>query len=402
MKRLLSPHLFSCLASLVAVLALGGCGAMSSMSQSIGNIVKNEESNAIEPTLLAEDFKPAIKVETLWSKRIGKGAEELYLKMTPIVIADNLFVADRYGRLAATNINDGKVAWEIRDKNVQYTGGPGGGDGMVLIGTGDARVIARDADTGKVRWVAKVSSEVLAPPRAGGGYTIVRTGDGNIYGLNSATGVEMWNYDRTVPSLTLRGNAAPVIDDDLVLAGFDNGRLVALDLRSGKPSWDSPLAIPSGRSDLERMVDVDAEPVVVGATAFVASFHGGVAAVSTLDGQLEWTREISSYSELAIGEGLVFVTDEDGSIWALNRDTGASVWKQDGLKYRFVSAPIYHHGYIVVGDFEGYVHWLDAETGDLVYREQIDDARIITPAISAGDILLSYTSSGRLVALKVN
>lgn len=380
---------------------LGGCGAYSSVKRSLGNFAKNEDSNAIDPTVLDEEFESSIEVEEVWSKRIGKGAEELYLKMTPIVIGDQLFVSDRYGRLAATNLADGKIAWEVRDKKVQYASGPGGGDGMVLIGTGDARVIAREADTGKLRWVAKVSSEVLAPPRAAGGVTVVRTGDGNVYGLNSETGVELWNYDRTVPSLTLRGNAAPVIDDDLVLAGFDSGRLVALDLRSGRPNWDSPLAIPSGRSDLERMVDVDAEPVVVGATAFVGSFHGGVAAISTLDGQIEWTREISSYAELSVGDGRVYVTDEDGSVWALDRDSGASVWKQDGLRYRFATAPVFYRGYVIVGDYEGYVHWLSATTGDFVYRKQFDDYRIITPAINAGDVILSYSTSGRIVAMRV-
>lgn len=373
---------------------------MSSVNRSLKSFAKNEESNAIDPTELDEEFKNSIEVAEIWSKRIGKGAEELYLKMTPVIIGDHLFVSDRYGSLAATNLADGKVSWEIKDKKVQYSSGPGGGDGMVLIGTGDARVIAREADSGKVRWVAKVSSEVLAPPRAAAGVTVVRTGDGNIYGLNSETGVEMWNYDRTVPALTLRGNAAPVIDDELVLAGFDSGRLVALDLKTGRPNWDSPLAIPSGRSDLERMVDVDAEPVVVGATAFVASFHGGVAAISTLDGQIEWTREISSYAELSLGEGRVYVTDEDGSVWALDRDTGASVWKQDGLKFRFATAPVFHRGYVIVGDFEGYVHWLDATTGDFVFRDQVDDYRIITPAISTGDMVLSYSTSGRLVAMR--
>jgi outer membrane protein assembly factor BamB len=384
----------------VLTVALFGCESMSSMSESVGNFVKNEESNAIEPSELDKEFEGTITVDEIWSKRIGKGAEELYLKLTPAVIGDYLFVADRYGSLAATDLANGDVRWEISDKNVQYTSGPGGGDEMVLIGTGDGRVIAREAATGKLRWVAKVSSEVLAPPRASAGVTVVRTGDGNIYGLNSTTGVEMWNYDRSVPSLTLRGNAAPLIDGDLILAGFDNGRLVALDLLTGSPRWDSPLAIPSGRSDLERMVDVDAEPVVIGATAFVASFHGGVSAMSIIDGQIEWTREISSYAELSVGEGQVYVTDEDGTIWALDRDSGASLWKQDGIKHRYATAPIYHAGYIVIGDFEGYVHWLDAKSGDFVFRERIDKTRIITPAISAGDLLLSYSSSGRLVAMR--
>ena len=381
-------------------LVLGGCGTLDSVGQSIGGFVKNEASNAIDPTEIDEEFENSLAVAEKWSKRIGKGAEELYLKLTPAVIGKFLYVADRYGNLAATSLEDGQEVWEIHDKNVHYTSGPGGGDGMVLVGTGDARVIARDALTGKLRWVAKVSSEVLSAPQSQDGVTVVRTGDGKLYGLNSETGVEVWNYDRTVPSLTLRGNAPPVIDGDVVLAGFDNGRLVALELKTGKPMWDNPLAIPRGRSDLERMVDVDAEPVVVGATVFVASFHGGVSAMSLLDGRIEWTREISSYAGVRAGSGKVFVTDEDGSVWALSQQDGASVWKQDGFKYRFVTAPIFHRGFVVIGDFEGYVHWLDAETGKPVFRTQIDRDRIISPALSSGELLLSYSSSGRLVAMR--
>lgn len=381
-----------------AMLLLTGCDTLSS----VGDVFSGDDDviDPLAPRELAEDFEPKINVEEVWSKRVGKGVDELYLKLTPAVIGSDLFVVDRFGNLAATDLASGKVRWRIEDDNVNYTSGPGGGDGLVLVGTGDARVIAREADSGKVRWVAKVSSEVLAPPRAARGITVVRCGDGNVFGLNSDTGAEIWNYDGSVPSLTLRGNSAPVIEDDVILIGFDSGRLVALELRTGRPRWDNPLAIPSGRSDLERMVDVDSEPIVVGLTIYVSSFHGAVTAMSLLDGQIEWTREISSYAGIDVGGGLVFVTDEDGSVWALERDSGTSVWKQDGLMFRYVTAPTFHDKYVIVGDFEGYVHWLDAATGDFVFREQIDNERIITPAISAGPMVLSLSTDGRVSAAR--
>jgi outer membrane protein assembly factor BamB len=381
-------------------LAIAACGPVTAVKQTVSNLIAGEESNAIEPTEL-KDFEPRISVDDLWSKRVGKGADKHYLKLTPTVLGKNLYVADRYGRLAASDLESGKIIWEVRDKKLPYTGGPGAGDGLVLIGTGDARVIAREADNGKLRWVAKVSSEVLASPRAADGMVVVRTGDGKLYGLDSQSGTQIWVYDRSVPTLTLRGNAAPVIDDDIVLAGFDNGRLVALDLRTGKLLWESQLAIPSGRSDLERMVDVDGEPVVVGATVYVASFQGGIAAISVIDGQIEWTRDISSYAELAVGDERIYVTDEFGSIWALDRHSGNSIWKQEGLGYRLVSGPSYYQGYVVVGDFQGYMHWLDASTGDFAFRAKIDEDRIISPAITAGNVLLSYSSAGRLLAMRI-
>jgi len=385
---------------LLTTMVLSGCGAMSSAGKSVTGLFGSKDHPADAPTVLDKEFKPSIKVTEVWSKRIGKGTDEFYLKLAPAIIDGLLFVADHSGHLAATELATGKVIWNIRDKNVRYTGGPGGGDGMVLIGTGDARVIARDSASGKVKWVAKVASEVLAPPRAGNGVTIARTGDGKVYGLKSATGASLWIYDLSVPTLTLRGNSAPVIDDDLVIVGFDNGRLAALELATGKPRWDSPLAIASGRSDLERMVDVDSDPVVQGATVYVASLHGQVAALSVLDGRIDWTREISSYSDVALGGGRVYITDEDGAIWALDRESGTSLWKQDGLKRRYATAPTFFRSYVVVGDFEGYVHWLDAGTGDIVFRMQIDNRRILAPPIDGGEVLLAYCSTGRVVAMR--
>lgn len=390
--------LYAACAAAMALVA--GCGTMKSFGEGVAGVLTGETSNTAAPTELTE-FEPSIAVEDVWTKRVGKGVEEQYLKLAPYVQGDRLFVADRYGRLAATALETGKEIWEVKDNNLQYTGGPGGGEGLVLVGTDDARVIAREVDTGKLRWVARVSSEVLAAPRAADGIVVVRTGDGKLFGLNAQTGREVWVYDRSIPTLTLRGNAAPVIDDDLVLAGFDNGRLVALDLHTGRQAWESRLAIPSGRSDLERMVDVDGEPVVVGATAYVASFQGGVAAVSVIDGQIEWTREISSYAELSVGDEKVFITDDTGAVWALDRNSGSSVWKQDGLSYRHPSGPRYYRGYVVVGDFEGYLHWLDAKTGEFAFRAQVDDERIITPAIPAGNVLLSYSTAGRLSAVRI-
>ncbi len=384
---------------------LNGCGSYSfakfNSSQSLSSFIKNESSKAEDNGILSSAFKSKITVEEIWSKRIGKGAENLYLKLTPSVIGGYLFIADQYGRLVATDISTGDVIWKIQDKNVSYTSGAGGGDGMVLIGTGDGRVIARDFKTGKLKWVAKVSSEVLSAPSAFDQITIVRTGDGNIFGLDSASGKELWNYDRTVPSLTLRGNAPPIISGDRVFAGFDNGRFVALDLKTGQSLWDSPLAIASGRSDLERMVDVDSAPIVKKNTVFVASFHGGISAISTLDGRILWTREISSYAGISVGGKYVYVTDEDGAIWALNSKTGASVWKKDDLKERYPTAPTYYNEYVVVSDAEGYSMWMDSQTGDFVYKSKLDKSRIIAKSINTNDSVISYSSNGRVVAMRV-
>lgn len=387
-----TAHLPRALAVALLTLSLSAC-------QTIKTVVFRETSNAVKPNEL-EEFEATLAVEKVWSDRIGKGADEQYLKLTPKPIGERLYVADRHGSLIASALATGKEEWEIHDKDVEYTGGPGSGDGMVLVGTGDGRVIAREADSGKVRWVARVSSEVLAAPAAGGGVTVVRTGDGRLYGLSSETGSQRWVYERSVPILTLRGVAPPVIEEDIALAGFDNGRFAAVSLSSGKMAWESPLATPTGRSDLERMVDVDAPPVIAGTTAYVSSFQGAVAALSIADGKILWTREVSSYEELSVGEDRVYVTDDAGTVWAFNAEDGSSVWKQEDLANRFVTGPVYFQGHVVVSDFEGYVHWLNAETGEFEYREQVTKDRIIAPAIDAGSLLLVYSSTGQLVALR--
>ena len=393
---------------LAAALLLSGCAEQrSSIKNVFGGVLedKNEQATAIKkasaPRKLSKDFKPSIELKEAWSGRFGKGYDKLYLKLLPAPFEDRVYVADRDGRVLALDAATGKVVWEERDKKRPISGGPGAGDGMVFVGTSDAQVVARDAATGKKVWIAEVSSEVLAAPRAAKGTVIVRTGDGKLYALNSATGVQRWVFDRTVPTLTLRGTAAPVIYENMVLAGFDNGRLSALDLETGQELWEARLAEPTGRTDLERLIDVDAEPVIRDNTAYIGSFQGKVAAVSLEDGSLEWTREISSYENVAVDDEHIYVTDERGTVWALARSDGATVWRQRAFRNRKVTGPTRYDNFVVVGDFEGYMHWLDAKTGEVVGRERIDDERIITPPIEIGGALAGYSSTGELAAWRL-
>jgi outer membrane protein assembly factor BamB len=381
------------------LVGLSGCASVSAVTDPVRGLIGQEEDNSIPPAELI-DFEPTIQIEKIWSDRYGKGVDELFIQLIPAPYGNAVYTADRDGRMIALNLETGEEIWTERSKELRISGGPGVGDGLVFAGTSDAEVIARDVETGEERWITRVSSEILAPPRAAGGTVVVRTGDGNLFGLDSRTGERKWVYDRTIPVLTLRGTGAPVIYGDIVIAGFDNGRLVALDLATGKREWETRVAIPSGRSDLERMVDVDSEPTIIDDTAYVASFQANVAAVSVINGQMEWTREISSHSNLAVDGSRVYVTDEFGSVWALDRATGASIWKQEALKARRVTGPAVIGDYVVVGDFEGYLHWIDRETGEFVHRVRLDDERILVPCRTIGDVLLAFSSSGVLAAYK--
>ncbi|MEM7542645.1 MAG: outer membrane protein assembly factor BamB [Pseudomonadota bacterium] len=385
-------------------LALSSCGGggFDGVKDSVtGLFNKKEVDVSTLPTELNEEFEDSIEVERLWSVSVGKGTGEFYLRLDPVAEYGLVFGADRFGRLVALDQETGKRVWQVHDKKIVYTSGPGVGDGLVMIGTQDARVIAREAESGKVRWVARVSSEVLAAPAASGGVAVVRTADGKLIGLDSSSGAEIWLYDRSVPILTLRGTSKPAIHDERVIAGFDNGRVVALELRTGRSLWEKRLAVPSGRSDLERIVDVDAQPVIRGSAAYIAGFNGGVAALRIDDGSILWNREISSFNDLAVDARKVYVTDEVGAVWALDRFDGTSVWKQDDLLRRKLTGPALYEGHAVVGDFEGYVHWLDLDGGKLVFRDQIDNERLISTPTALDTAVVTYTSSGRLAAMRL-
>ncbi|MFT4564755.1 MAG: outer membrane protein assembly factor BamB [Gammaproteobacteria bacterium] len=382
---------------LLTVLMLGACGTV---KESVSNLVARESDNSTPPAELIE-FEPSIEVEKIWSGRYGKGVDELFIQLLPAHYKDSIFTADRDGRTIAMDAATGKEIWTERDKALRISGGPGAGEGLVYVGTSDAEVVARDAETGEQKWVSNVSSEVLAAPVAARGTVVVRTGDGKLFGLHAESGKRKWVYDRTIPVLTLRGTGTPIIHENTVIAGFDNGRLVALDLDTGKQEWETSLGVPSGRSDLERMVDIDAEPTILDGTAYIASFQANVAAVSVFTGQLDWTREISSHSSLAADEARVYVTDDKGYVWALDRRSGTSIWKQEGLKARKVTGPAVIGNYVVVGDFEGYLHWINSETGEFVHRLRLDKQRILVPCRRVGEILLAFSTSGQLSAYKL-
>jgi len=388
------------LSRLIAVAGLCALVGCTTVKDKVSGIIAKEKDNSIPPNELI-DFEPTIDVKRIWAGRYGKGVENLFIQLIPEPYEGRVYTADRDGRVIALDSENGDEVWAERNKKLRISGGPGAGDGLVIVGTSDAEVSARDAKTGEEKWTVTVSSEILAPPQASRGTVVVRTGDGKLFGLTSSTGARKWIYDRSIPILTLRGTGAPTIFGRSVIAGFDNGRLVALNLDSGKQDWETRLAVPSGRSDLERMVDVDSQPIILDDTAYVASFQASVAAVSTVNGQLEWTREISSYSSLAVDEDQVYVSDDEGYVWALDRYSGTSVWKQQALRARQLSGPAVYKDYVIVGDFEGYLHWLDRKTGDFVYRTRLDKDRILVPCRTDGDILLAFSSSGELAAYRV-
>jgi outer membrane protein assembly factor BamB len=385
-----------CLPLLLLCTALGGCGALDTVSE---YLPFEEDSPAKQPAELVNIRHPA-EVREIWSQSVGEGTEEHFLKLVPVAEGGRLFTADREGLVTAVHAGNGHVAWE-RDTEAPISGGPGVGEGLVLVGTSDGEVLALSEEDGKVLWRAEVTSEVLAAPAVDKGVVVTRTLDGKLFGLNAESGARLWVYDRQVPVLTLRGTSAPKMHRGLVIAGFDNGTLVALDLRTGKLAWEARIAQPSGRSELERMVDIDAEPLIVDDTLYVATFQGRVVALSLESGQGRWEREISSYAGMGADSLNVYISDDEDHVWALDRYSGDIVWKQEKLHDRSVTAPVSFGEYVVVGDLEGYLHWMRRDDGKFVARVQVDDSRIIAPPFVSDETLFALGSDGVLGAYRL-
>lgn len=359
------------------------------------------ESDTSEPPMELTEFVPEIGVEVLWSAKAGKGTGDRYLRLPLSFIDGKVIAADYKGRVSAFDALTGERLWETK-LDLPITGGPGVGDGLVVVGTEDALVVALDVVDGSSIWQATVSSEILSAPGVGGGVVVARSGDGQVYGLDASSGSPLWVYQRNVPVLTLRGAAAPVIADRKVIMGLAGGKLVALSLDGGQLLWERTIVVPRGRTELDRLVDIDSEPVVQGRYLYIVTYNGRVASVWLADGEVLWTREMSSYAGIGVDGKTVYVTDTEGHIWALESRTGASLWRQSKLLRRQPTAPVSYQDYIVVGDLAGYVHWLAKDDGRFVARTEIEEEEgIVNAPLVVDDILYVRSQGGVLKAIQV-
>ena len=397
-----------CLLPLLLLLSVSGCGVKDAMT----DMFSSSDDNAEPPAPLLE-FRTRLNVIELWSEGIGSGTDEQYLKLAPVVANQKLFIVDSDGDLKALDATNGQKLWSAklkterdidsggfwsRNASTTITGGPGYGENTVLVGTNEGDVVAYAAETGKQLWSAKVSSEVLSAPQKKDNIVVVRTIDGKMFGLEGNEGRRLWIYDRTVPTLSLRGTSAPVIVDDIIIAGFDGGRLAALELRTGRLLWESQVATARGSSELERMVDIDSEPIVIDGVIYVATYQGNVAAIHMESGRILWTKDISTHAGMSADDRYIYLTDDNSHIWAFDRYSGISMWSHEKLHARAVTAPAVIGDYIVVGDFEGYLHWMEKDTGHFVARTQLSDERIIAAPIVVGKILYAFCTDGELAA----
>ncbi|OOG20793.1 outer membrane protein assembly factor BamB [Thioalkalivibrio denitrificans] len=369
---------------LLAAALLAGCGMF--------------QRDTTEPPAPLPDFEAKIAPSTVWDRNTGSGTGRYYVHLEPMLHEDALYVTDADGQVTAVALEDGRPRWST-DLDVAVTGGVGGGEGIVAIGTAKGEAIALDMESGELLWRRQLSSEVMALSTVQQNRLIARTNDGRVHALDAGTGEPAWLAGRTTPALSLRGVSQPVMVPGRVVVGFDNGRVVVLGLSRGNALWETVLAMPSGRSELERMVDVDGHIEVRDGRVYAVAYQGRVAALSLSDGRTLWDREFSSYRGLAVSDDQIFITDAEDHVWALDREGGATLWQQDQLRLRRLTPPVVFGDHVVLGDYQGYLHWLDREDGSLVGRLQVDSSGVMARPIVHEDRLYVLGQGGRLAAV---
>ncbi|MFC4727513.1 outer membrane protein assembly factor BamB [Coralloluteibacterium thermophilus] len=353
------------------------------------------------PAALTE-FAQTVNVSRQWSRSIGKGERRLGSRQHPAVMGDRLYTANQEGRVLAIEAATGREIWRT-DTEVAFTGGPGAGEGVVVAGGLKGEVVAFDAGTGAERWRASTSSEVITAPQVSSGLVVVRSNDGRIAAFELSSGQRRWIFEQALPTLTVRGNAAPVVAGGIVFAGYDNGTVVALDLQTGLRRWEQIVAQPEGRTDLERMADVDGELVVADSLLYATSFKGQTLAMAAESGAPLWNRELGSYAGLAATGTRLIAVDTAGTVWSLDRFGGEAMWRQEALARRWLTTPAVQGNYAVVGDLEGYLHWIDLGTGNLAARVRVQRAPIrATPQVGPDGTLYAVTTDGQLAAYRID
>lgn len=375
----------------VAVLALlvTSCGIIDKIRG------KDDELELLKPNPLP-DITREVSLDRSWS--FGIGGQQAGLR--PALGASTVYVANNRGGVAAVGLESGRVEWR-ESLDVSVSGGVGTGEGLVMVGGLDGEVVALDRRDGSEAWRSRVGSEVIAPPRAASGVVVVRTIDGGVAGLSTTSGEPQWSLTRDEPSLTLRGASPPLLDQGVAVLGFADGYLVAVEAADGAILWEVPVSRPSGTNEVDRMIDVDAEPLRLGDVLYAVSFQGSLAAYALGANQTKWTKEVSSHTDIAADAGTVYVSDSLGRVHALSAETGEAIWVQDQLLRRRLSGPAIAGDYIVVGDYEGYLHVLNRSDGRLVGRRDLGDQIAVQPLVRGGRIFV-LTEAGRLSAVTIS
>ena len=370
---------------LVALSVLTACGG--------------SEDNAEPPALLV-DFEARKELREQWSLRTHDEVEQQFLFIEPLLLKDKVVTAGRKGIVTLVDINDGNQLQEI-DLESTLSGGVGGDDKLWVFATKNGELIAIDALTGSIKWHVSMPSEILSKPVVMAESILTRTVDGQILSLDRDNGKVRWSYQQSKPALTLRGSGLLLVTRDRVYAGMANGRFIALSIDNGEVIWDVTLSTPQGHSEIQRLVDVDGRAELFGYVLYAAGYQGRVAAIDVQKGQFLWARDFSTYTGVTVDSKAVYSSDERSYVWALDRYSGATLWKQDKLQSRNLTRPVLFGDYLLVGDMQGYLHVLSRFDGRFIARvsvgddELLDDGILVAPVVTDDTIFVS-TKNGML------
>lgn len=377
--------LFRCAGPLLLAFLFAGCSLFG------GDDVEDPPAKLVK-------FKSTLKIKKMWSSGVGDGAEHLRLALTAASDGSRLFAGDHDGRVIAFDAVKGARIWRIKTK-LPLSAGPAVGESTVILGSSNGDVIALDASDGHELWRTSVSSEVLASPVVTSNLVLVRTVDGRLVALSLEDGSSIWFVQQSVPRLSVRGTGAPVVNKRVVICGFDNGKLAAYELGDGTLIWEVLLAPPSGRTEVDRLSDLNATVTVVGDDIYVVGYQSHLSSVAIESGQVLWSREISSHTGIGVDMKNLYVTGDSSQVLALDR-SGQELWRTDTLLHRDVTGPTGYRSSVVVGDFDGYLHWFDASTGDLQARMRAGKDRVMAPPLVVNEMLYVLTDGGKIHAFK--
>lgn len=355
------------------------------------------------------EIKTTYQPEIAWKVTVGDGVEGYYSQLQPAIDDKAVYVAAREGDVSAFSINKGKKVWSIDlskhetnqlNHSARLSGGVSLGDDSVFIGTENAQVFALDKTNGDIKWVSSISGEIIAQPVYDNNLVVVHTSRGDLIALNSKDGEVVWSLSSTQPKLTLRGSATPSISQGGVVFGRSDGYIAAVLLDNGQPLWQLPIARAYGATELERLVDADMKPIIINNIIYALAYNGNLVAIDLLKGQELWAKKYSGYSNISVSGQDIFLTDYRGYIFAVDRNDGQQRWVNKALAYRNVTGVTVANEYLVVGDGEGYLHWLDRESGQFVAQQKLDSDGLYKEPVASATHLYLQTRSGKLIAIE--
>jgi len=383
------------LPGLLSVTLLSGCSLFSGEE----DVVKMSPLPTVE-----NQFTPS----TAWDVSVGSGIGDFYSNLHPAYADSVVYAADRKGTVKAVNADDGKEVWSVNlaekdgwfsRKPALLSGGLTIAGGHVYVGSEKAQVYALDAGTGAIVWQTTAAGEVLSRPTASDGLVLVHTSNGQLQALDENSGVVKWTVNLDMPALSLRGESAPAVAFGAAIVGGDNGRVSAVLMQQGQLIWQQRISQATGTTEIDRLSDVDTTPVIVNGVVYALAYNGNLTALDLRSGQILWKRELGSVNDFIVDGNRIYIADQNDRVLALTTDGGVTLWTQSDLLHRLLTAPALYNGSLVVGDSEGYLHWINPEDGRFVAQQKVDSSGFLTEPVVADGKLLIQAKDGTVYAI---